>query len=75
MSAHDDEEVMDVRTSKYRNEQKRQELQYDRVGDEPGNTTTMGQENKTMPHWPLRNKKGNVKEEFQKSVDELFFKD
>ena len=74
LQAHDDEEVMDVRTSKYRNEQKRQELQYDRVGDEPGNTTTMGQENKTMPHWPLRNKKGNVKEEFQKSVDELFFR-
>ena len=72
LQAHDDEEVMDARTSKFHNEKKHQELQYDRVGDEPGNTTTVNQENKTMPHWPLRNKKGHVKEEFQKSVDELF---
>ena len=72
LQALDDEEVMDARTSKFHNEKKHQELQYDRVGDEPGNITTVNQENKTMPHWPLRNKKGHVKEEFQKSVDELF---
>ena len=74
LQAHDDEEIMDARTDKFRNEQKHQELQYDKIGDEPGDTTAVSQENKTMAHWPLRVKKGHVKEEFQKSVDELFYR-